>query len=953
MPIEILPTLIAYLLTCKVSLKRVSSFLGEDELEKYVKRNYDDKFALSIRNKARFVWEIKDNETEIDEETSRPSNVEAESNSKELLTKKDTNPFELKDVELEVEKGLFIAVIGQVGSGKSSLISAILGEMNLIENELGIKGDVNISDDQTICYVAQQAWIQNMSFKENVLFGKPLNNEKYNDVIVACALEPDLLQFEAGDETEIGEKGINLSGGQKQRVSLARACYSSILIGDNKQIILLDDPLSAVDAHVGKHLCENVLSSRTGMLKDTTRILVTNQINQLSDLNVDQIVLMKDGEIGLKCAYDELLEMEKNGELDDYNLRLTQNEKSEEASEDEKSDKLDSSSQASSTEKKKEDDKCKPDNKKLIEKEKLEIGRVSIKNYLSYLKYFGKFNMVLALALLVAENFFQLYSRVYLAEWTKTKLNTTDIDSIKSFHKEHIILFTVYSLLQCFFNLFANFFISLGFVSSITLYHKELLFRILRSPMSFFDTTPVGRIVNRFSKDIDAVDHALPTATREMLMNVFKLLASMAILIIRQPNSFIYYFLIFVFYYLLLNVYINSSRQLKRFEATTRSPIFSHVSETLNGLSTIRAYNKVKEFEKESRQKMDINMRAFWYYLQGNRFLDFNLSLLASLVLLVASIQSVFRKDKADAGEAALIIVYALNILQYLSLVLRLIIMFETNAVSIERINEYCNNEQEDEWVKEVRPDADWPRNGEIEFEDYSTRYRERTKLILKDLNFKVDSTEKVGIVGRTGAGKSTITLSLFRIIEPVNGRILIDNVDISRIGLHDLRSKLSIIPQDAVLFTGSIRFNLDPFDKHSDDEIYESLEHAHLIDFVNTLEDGIQHKIAEGGENLSVGQRQLICLARALLRKSKILVLDEATASIDFATDELVQNTIRTEFKDCTTITIAHRLKTVLNSDRILVLDLGELKEYEKPEDLLKNSNSLFYSLALKANVI
>ena len=255
--------------------------------------------------------------------------------------------------------------------------------------------------------------------------------------------------------------------------------------------------------------------------------------------------------------------------------------------------------------------------------------------------------------------------------------------------------------------------------------------------------------------------------------------------------------------------------------------------------------------------------------------------------------------------------------------------------------------------MKNVKPDADWPKKGEIEFIDYSTRYREGTNLVLNDLNFKVDSTEKVGIVGRTGAGKSTITLSLFRIIEPVNGRILIDNVDISQIGLHDLRSKLSIIPQDAVLFTGSIRFNLDPFDKYSDDKIYESLEHAHLKDYVNTLEDGIQHKIAEGGENLSIGQRQLICLARALLRKSKILVLDEATASIDFATDELVQNTIRSEFKDCTTITIAHRLKTVLDSDKMLVLDKGELKEYDEPNYLLKDSNSLFYSLASKANLI
>ena len=279
--------------------------------------------------------------------------------------------------------------------------------------------------------------------------------------------------------------------------------------------------------------------------------------------------------------------------------------------------------------------------------------------------------------------------------------------------------------------------------------------------------------------------------------------------------------------------------------------------------------------------------------------------------------------------------------------------MFETNAISIERINQYLDLEEEDEWIKDYRPALDWPKNGEIKFIDYSTRYRENTNLILKKLDFKIDSTDKIGVVGRTGAGKSTITLALFRIIEPVEGRIIIDDIDISKIGLHDLRSKLSIIPQDPVLFTGSIRFNLDPFDKYSDKEIFESLEHAHLKQFVNSLEDGIQHQISEGGENLSVGQRQLICLARALLRKSKILVLDEATASVDFATDELVQKTIRSEFKDCTTITIAHRLNTVLDSNRILVIDNGQLKEYDTPSKLLKNKNSLFYKMALKANII
>ena len=288
-----------------------------------------------------------------------------------------------------------------------------------------------------------------------------------------------------------------------------------------------------------------------------------------------------------------------------------------------------------------------------------------------------------------------------------------------------------------------------------------------------------------------------------------------------------------------------------------------------------------------------------------------------------------------------------------LAYVVRFYSLFESNLVSVERIAEYLQIAQEDDWIKDVRPDADWPRNGEIEFIDYSTRYREGTNLVLKDLNFKVNGAEKVGVVGRTGAGKSSMTLALFRIIEPAGGRIVIDGVDISQIGLHDLKSRLSIIPQDAVLFTGTIRFNLDPFNNYSDEEIYRSLEHAHLKDYVRTLEGGIEHKIAEGGENLSVGQRQLICLARALLRKSKILVLDEATASVDFATDELVQSTIRSEFKDCTMITIAHRLNTVLDSSRILLLDKGELEEYNSPESLLNDSNSMFYSLAQKANVI
>ena len=501
LPVEVLPTTIAYLAMCKVSLRRISNFLGEEELEKYVTRKSDDEIALSIKNKARFVWEIKkDNEEKVKNESNQNNEKSTSIDKSDQSSNGEKKNFELKDIELEVKKGSFVAMIGSVGAGKSSLISAILGEMHLIKNDENVKGEVNISNDQAICYIAQQAWIQNDSFKKNILFGKPFNEQKYREVVDGCALEPDLRQFEAYDETEIGEKGINLSGGQKQRVSLARACYSSMTSEDNKQIILLDDPLSAVDAHVSKHLCDNVLNSKTGLLKNTTRILVTNQLNLLGYLNVDQIVLLRDGKIELKCTYEKFIEMEKNGQLDEYNLRLSQNEQKETETKiedkDQKSELSDQTDETLSLENKEE--KHKKDNKTLIEKEKLEIGQIKLKNYLIYIRNFGIFNVCMVLGLLVVENYFQVYSRVYLADWTKKRIDTDDTGLIRAHNRDNLLIFGGLSFGQCGFNLFANLFITIGAVSTFTLFHKQLLYKILRSPMSFFDTTPIGRILNRF-----------------------------------------------------------------------------------------------------------------------------------------------------------------------------------------------------------------------------------------------------------------------------------------------------------------------------------------------------------------------------------------------------------------------------------------------------------------------
>ena len=492
---------ISNLISIRVSLKRISDFLGEDELQRYVERRYDEKLAVSIENNARFAWITK----EQDDQESSQSREDLTTDISEL-NKKNKKPFELKDIELKVGKGQFIVVIGQVGSGKSSLISAILGEMELTENESGEKGRVNVSSDQDICYVPQQAWIQNDTFRGNILFGKPFNQAKYDEVVSSCCLRADLGQFEGGDLTEIGERGINLSGGQKQRVSLARACYSSRLIGDNRQIILLDDVLSAVDAHVGKSLCENVLNSSTGILKDTTRILITNQLNQLDDLEMDQIVLLKDGQIALKCTYDELLKMEKSGELDDYNLRLGQNQKKEETEEENKElDKSEASSSSNSSsqtlpgkeETAEENSKDKPS--KLIEKEKREQGQVKLKNHLIYLQNFGKILALPVVLFIVLENVFQVYSRLYLASWTEIRLNTSEMSTgaADEFHRAHLLVFVTLASLDSICDIIFNSFMAFGVFRALKLFHEKLLYKILRSPMSFFDTTPLGRILNR------------------------------------------------------------------------------------------------------------------------------------------------------------------------------------------------------------------------------------------------------------------------------------------------------------------------------------------------------------------------------------------------------------------------------------------------------------------------
>jgi ATP-binding cassette subfamily C (CFTR/MRP) protein 1 len=432
----------------------------------------------------------------------------------------------------------------------------------------------------------------------------------------------------------------------------------------------------------------------------------------------------------------------------------------------------------------------------------------------------------------------------------------------------------------------------------------------------------------------------------------FAVLGTIIVISISTPWFVVVIIPLMILYYFIQRFYIATSRQLKRIEAVTRSPIYSHFSETVSGQSTIRAYDEEKRFIVESESKVDNNQAVAYQNIVANRWLGIRLEIVGSFVVLFASLFAVLGRYTIEAAVVGLSISYALQTSSLLNFFVRVATEVESNIVSVERVEEYADKEQEAPW-KTVDVDPNWPQKGIVEFNDFKVRYREGLDLVLKGISFQTKHQEKVGIVGRTGAGKSSLTLSLFRIIEAAGGKIIIDGIDISEIGLHSLRTRLTIIPQDPVLFSGSLRMNIDPFNSYSDDAIWMALEHSHLKTFVKGLSEGLDYKIIEGGENLSVGQRQLVCLARALLRKTNVLILDEATAAIDFETDELIQKTIRSQFNDCTILTIAHRLNTIMDSDRIIVLDQGMIVEFDSPQMLLSNKNSIFYGMARNAGLV
>uniref|UniRef100_A0A3Q3JJ45 Cystic fibrosis transmembrane conductance regulator n=1 Tax=Monopterus albus TaxID=43700 RepID=A0A3Q3JJ45_MONAL len=839
----------------------------------------------------------------------------------------------LQNVSFSLNPKQLLAVIGPVGAGKSSLLSSILGELPSEKGLLKVKGQLT--------YAAQQPWVYPGTIRSNILFGKEMNPQKYERVIKACALKRDLELLPDGDLTLIGDRGATLSGGQKARVSLARAVYQ------DADIYLLDDPLSAVDAEVGRHLFQQCIC---GLLKNKPRILVTHQLQYLKA--ADQILVLKEGHMVAKGTYAEL---QRSGV--DFTSLLKEEEEEQQPSHDTptRSRTMSQNSVLSQTslQSVKDGDQLPAEPVQTLAEESRAQGTIGAGLYVKYLRAGASIVILLFLILVNV-----------LAE--KIDANSTMIENGQNITKELNIDFYlgVYGGLTAATIIF-------GFIRNLLLFHvlvrcaqslhDRMFSTILRTPVRFFDINPAGRVLNRFSKDIGQLDSNLPWTFVDFIQ--FHMLTTHMLFIlgagvsadswgdwcgIGVAASVILWILIpvlplFLFFLYLRRYFLQTSRDIKRLESTTRSPVFSHLSSSLQGLWTIRAFGAEERFQKAFDAHQDLHSEAWFLFLTTSRWFAVRLDGICSIFVTITTFSLV--PLELDAGSVGLALTYSVTLMGMFQWGVRQSAEVENMMTSVERVVEYTELESEAPWETQKRPPPDWPSKGLVTFDRVSFSYSADGPPVLKDLRAVFRPKEKVGIVGRTGAGKSSLVSALFRLSEP-QGKIYIDGVVTSEIGLHDLRQKMSIIPQDPVLFTGSVRKNLDPFNQHTDEQLWNALQEVQLKSVVEELPAKLETVLAESGSNFSVGQRQLVCLARAILRKNRILIIDEATANVDPRTDELIQKTIREKFQECTVLTIAHRLNTIIDSDRILVLDAGKITAYDDPYTLLQDPDGIFYKM-------
>ncbi|ALC40250.1 CG31793, partial [Drosophila busckii] len=828
----------------------------------------------------------------------------------------------LVDINLRLELAQLVAVIGPVGSGKSSLIQAILGELPAESGSLNLQGRLS--------YAAQEPWLFSGSVRDNILFGLPWDKLRYYQVIKHCALVRDFELLEQGDKTIVGERGASLSGGHKARISLARAVYRQA------DIYLLDDPLSAVDAHVARHLFEQCMR---GFLRKQLVILATHQLQFLEQ--ADLIVIMDKGRVQAMGSYEHML---KSGQ--DFAQLLAKSAGEELPELDAQPTEDGPLTRQSSVESRVS---ASPDYsaKSTASPKRVEESRSVADIGLSmYLKYFtagcGIFMFLLVMFLCLGTQVMSSSGDYFLSYWVKSNSsNAVDIYIFAAINVALIIFALLRTLL----------FFSVAMHSSKAL-HNSMFSGISRAAMYFFNTNPSGRILNRFAMDMGQVDEILPAVMLECIQIFLTLTGIICVLCITNPWYLINTLVMFVCFYYVREFYLSTSLVVKRLEAVARSPMYSHFSATLTGLPTIRAMRAQKMLIAQYDHYQDCHSIGYYTFLSTSRAFGYYLDLFCVVYVLIIIVNS-YLNPPENPGLIGLAITQAMSMTGMVQWGMRQSAELENSMTSVERVIEYSNLEAEGDFDSpaDKQPNPNWPERGEITADDLSLRYSPdpQAPYVLKSINFTIEPCEKIGIVGRTGAGKSSLINALFR-LSYNDGSILIDSRDTLTLGLRDLRSKISIIPQEPVLFSGSIRYNLDPFEQYSDTKLWQVLEDVHLKEEVSELPSGLDSHIAEGGANFSVGQRQLICLARAILRENRILVMDEATANVDPQTDALIQTTIRNKFKDCTVLTIAHRLHTIIDSDKVMVLDAGHVVEFGAPYELLTTSkHQIFYSMVIE----
>ncbi|KAJ5480698.1 hypothetical protein N7539_006592 [Penicillium diatomitis] len=937
LPLNMMPLVLGQVTDAWTALNRIQEFLDAEDQKEDIEKVETMSNAIEIED-ASFTWE----RLPTDEKEGEASQKKGAKHSEvKALTSPDEKqdaetavlePFRLKNINLEVGRNELLAVIGTVGCGKSSLLSALAGDMRVTE------GKIRMSTTRSFC--PQYAWIQNATVRNNILFGKDYDESWYEQVIDACALTPDLEILPNGDSTEIGERGITVSGGQKQRLNIARAIYF------NAELVLMDDPLSAVDAHVGRHIMDKAIC---GLLKDRCRILATHQLHVLN--RCDRIVVMDEGRIHAVDTFDNL--MRDNELFQRLMLSSKQDDSKEEKDEAEIAEDVIGEPEGKTLPKK--TSPARLAGPALMQQEERATASVGWSVWKAYVRASGSyFNAVAIVILLCLANVANIWTSLWLSYWTSNKYPNLSMGQ------------------------YIGVYAGLGASHDAATRHDACS----SSPhVPFFDTTPLGRITNRFSKDIQVMDNELSDVMRIYALTMTMIISVMILIIV-----FFYYFVIalaplFVLFLLASNYYRASAREMKRHESVLRSNVYAKFGEAISGVACIRAYGVENQFRKSIRSSIDIMNGAYFLTFSNQRWLSIRLDAVSSALVFVTGVLVVTSRFNVSPSISGLVLSYILSIAQMLQFTVRQLAEVENNMNATERVHYYGTELEEEAPLHRVEVPASWPEKGHIVFDDAQMRYRDGLPLVLKGLSMDVRGGERIGIVGRTGAGKSSIMSALFRLTELSGGSIHIDGVDISTIGLHDLRSRLAIIPQDPALFKGTIRSNLDPFNEHTDLELWSALRKAYLIgdetigpdsEIVDTSSGSggttpvigsdakarsanrlnLESAVDEEGLNFSLGQRQLMALARALVRDARIIVCDEATSSVDFETDQKIQYTMAQGFEGKTLLCIAHRLRTIIHYDRICVMDQGRIAEMDTPVALWDRPDGIFRAMCDRSGI-